>query len=813
MPNQTITANQTPAVERPEGQKPNLQPRSATGWLNAGVLVTLLAINLVCFYRTLNGYFVADDFIHVAYLSNVFNGHAHLLLENFTSNWMQTHGTQFYRPLVSLSMALDYWLGAGSAMFFHITNTLLQVASAFFLFLLTSRLLSSSGTRRWSSVAAFTTAALFSVYPLHAEVVSWAIGRVDSLCTMFYLAAFWLFLKGRQERSRMASASSFVCFILGLLSKEMAITLPATLALCCLFDESEGGGKLYFGQRLRVAVRDTWLFWTVLGGYLLVRLAALGTLFGGYSGAIGEAQANSFLKRWLLDGSLRRIFFPLNVELFGPTDKTARLLLYVYGAAGALLAARAAVFRLNLGLSRYLMFAGLWFVVAMLPTYQVWNLTENLQGSRFIYLGSAPLCLTLALLMVPLFKALGRYQRWLSLAGATCALVLIVIWGAIAYKDNLAWAHAFAHTRDFRSAIAERVAQLPSGKKLVLLNVPQKEEGAHMIYNGSMLDILLRPPLTSTDISRRVISFEPMTYGFPDLVAPTRLRALSTSADRYDFVSWNRKTHKLQPLTTSPAASQAVHLDISSLTPQLTLPGVYGKTAKLVSPRLNVPAMAYDIVRVRLRVSPAATDGKPVGIYLFWNGTSDLSYGPERMLSLPVVADGSYHDYLFQVSEHKSWLAANRIEKILIELPFVAGKAHTVGNSPLLSVESVSLEPLSAPRVIPSSVNLRADEDGVYRNTGWPIAFEITGASPSTALVEVSRESAWFEHYTGTYRDQAPSAQALKQFRLSPPNNRIVLEQALFPSSGYYQLRAFSLDEQGKVQGFACDPVNLQLTK
>lgn len=811
MPNQTIAATQTPMAKAPAGLEPAPQRRFTPASLNLSVLAVLLAINLLCFYRTLSGYFVADDFIHVTYLSNVFNGRAHLLLENFTSNWMQAHGTQFYRPLVSLSMALDYWLGAGSATFFHITNTCLQVASAFFLFLVTRRLLAGDNPF-WSAITAFTAAALFSVYPLHAEVVSWAIGRVDSLCTMFYLAAFWLFLKGRQDKSMPATMGSVACFILSLLSKEMAITLPATLALCCIFagNGRTVGAEQTFGQRIGLAVRDTWLFWAVLGGYFLVRVAALGTLFGGYSGAIGEAQSNSFLKRWFLDGSLRRIFFPLNAELFASGDKTARQLLYAYGAAAALVSARTVCFRWNLGLSRYFFFAAIWFVVSMLPAYQVWNLTENLQGSRFIYLGSAPLCMALALLMVPIFNAIGRWQRWFAYAGVVCASLLVLMWGAVAYKNNLAWAHAFAHTRDFRAAVAERVGQLAAGKKLVLLNVPQKEEGAHMIYNGSMLDILLRPPLTSPDISRQVLSFEPMTYGFPDLVAPTRLRDLATYADRYEFVSWNRRTHKLEPLTTAPAAEQMVPVDTSSLAEQLAGPGNFGKTAKLISPRLDLPAMSYDIVRVRLRVSPIAANGKPVGIYLFWNSTNDLSYAPSRMLSLPLVADGNAHDYIFHVSEHKSWLSANRIEHILIELPFVDGKAHTAGAAQLISVEAVSLEPLIAPRVVPASNNLRADEDGVYRNTGWPIAFQIKGA-PS--LVEVSRESAWFEHYTGTYRDQTPSPHSWRSFKIAPPNNRIVFDKAVFPSSGYYQLRAFSLDEQGKVQGFACDPVNLQLTK
>lgn len=813
MPTTSTTARINDGAETARALKPAPLPHFGDRWQFAALSFGIIAaLNLICFYRTLKGYFVADDFIHVTYLDKVCNGHLDLLLSNFVSNWMQTHGTQFYRPLVSISMALDYWIGGGNATVFHITNTCLQIASAMFLYLLTRRILKDISTFS-SKVCALTAAALFSVYPLHAEVVSWIIGRVDSLCTMFYLAAFWLFLKGQQDRSRPALIGSFLAFLCSLMSKEMAITLPAALALYCTFE----GTRRPPLERVKSAFKKTWPYWAALCGYFVVRIAALGTIFGGYSGAIGESLGNSFLKRWFQDGSLRRILFPLNAEIFTAGDKTAKQLLYTYSAAAALLAARALVWRLHCGLSKYFFFAVLWFIVSMAPAYQVWNLTENLQGSRFIYLGSAPLCLAIALGLIPLFEFTGRWRKIFSWGGTIVALVLILLFAKAAYKNNLAWSHAFTHIAEFRQAVEQRVAQLPAEKKLALLNVPQKQEGAHMVYNASMLGILLAPPLTRPDISRRVISFEPMTYGFEDLVTPSRLRAMAENGGAYDIVFWDRGSHTLKTLQVSPQARSPLSLDVATLNGALRKDGVFGKTVQLVSPRLAVPAMAYDAVRVRMRIAPQPGNKGAQRVYLFWNSEDNPAFTPARMLSLPVPPDGQTHDYVFHVSEHKSWLSANTIERIQVELPFMAGQKQLLSGQPQISVESIFLEPMSAPHVVPVSKNLRTDEDGVVRNLSWPLVFEIAPARQSAVqdnvLIEISRESAWFEHYSGTYRDDKPSSNALKSIILLASQKTFSLKNEDFPTNGYYQIRAFTLTRGGRPAGFASDPINLQLTK
>src|SRR5579883_2817760 len=66
-----------------------------------GSLIVLLLVNFFIYRETVDGYFLADDFVHVAFLQQVFHGHPELLAKNFYSTWMQTEGTQFYRPFIS----------------------------------------------------------------------------------------------------------------------------------------------------------------------------------------------------------------------------------------------------------------------------------------------------------------------------------------------------------------------------------------------------------------------------------------------------------------------------------------------------------------------------------------------------------------------------------------------------------------------------------------------------------------------------------------------------------------------------------------
>lgn len=779
---------------------------------NAIAILVLAAINAIVFYRSLSGYFLADDFVHIPYLSSVYAGHPELLLQNFCSNWMQTSGTQFYRPLISITLACDYFFWKANAFGFHAANIAWQTASSIFLYLFVQRLLSHLG--KGSRFTAFLAGALFAACPLHTEVVSWVIGRVDSVCTTFYLAALWLFVAARQDQSKIKLAASIFCFALSLFSKEMAITLPPTAALICLLDSNER-----LGNRLIGAIKATVPLWIVLSIYLVVRTLSLGTLTGGYSGSIGQSLTASLSSRVFACGALSKIWLPLNGEVFSPGSGAERQLKLLYT-----LLFSGFIARLSLGLwpSRaftWVAFAGCWFVLSMLPTYQVFSLSDSLFGSRFIYLGTAPLCLLLALLSCPLGTPapqpvltnaeLERQRNSLPhkckpalfVCSMAVAVGLVICFGGIAAKNNLPWVEAGKQVRALRQSIETILGSLPAAEKIAVLNVPQRLKGAHMIYNAAMLTVALSPPLSSKVLHDRVITFEPVNYGEPDLIIVSRLRNLVRQGN-CRFYQWDLDKRALRQLVFKASTEQKT-LPANIWPAGWNLKG----PASLLSPVMQMASLIPDFLDVE--VSATGRGGKPAVLIVSWAGQGELyPRQVERRFALPLTADGSMHTCRINVSEHKSWLASVDINRL--RLDFSPGYEYQVRRVQLSSGKNV------IPQLSIDESFMTESNSGVSYLSGSRAAFFYNAeALPGVAAValEITHPNAWFEHYSGTYRMKELSAQALCRWRAKAPKGHMVLSCKAFPVAGYYQARITALDNNGAVIGYCSDPINLQISQ
>ncbi len=129
----------------------------------------------------------------------------------------------YWRPAVSASYALDWQLGGGSPLMFHITNLVLQGATSVLAFFT---------LRRWigSSLPALAAAALFVVHPTKAESVAWIAGRTDIVCMLAVLVAtagIARRLSGRHGGIALEVAGTLLAY----LSKEQAIVLPCFAAV------------------------------------------------------------------------------------------------------------------------------------------------------------------------------------------------------------------------------------------------------------------------------------------------------------------------------------------------------------------------------------------------------------------------------------------------------------------------------------------------------------------------------------------------------------------------------------------------------
>lgn len=130
-----------------------------------------------------------------------------------------------YRPLVSLSYAIDWSLSGGSAAWFHFVNVIWNATAAalvvFFLGAFVPVIIAALG------------GLLFAAHPVHVEAVANVVGRAELMAGVFSLAALVLWVRADEASPLPARsmAAVTILYALALMSKESAIMLPAMLVL------------------------------------------------------------------------------------------------------------------------------------------------------------------------------------------------------------------------------------------------------------------------------------------------------------------------------------------------------------------------------------------------------------------------------------------------------------------------------------------------------------------------------------------------------------------------------------------------------
>ena len=191
-------------------------------WQAVGVCIFLVLAVLAVFEQTVRFDFVNfDDQIYVYENSKLTSG-----LSLGSVAWAFTHAEcSLYHPLTMLSLRLDYQLHGLHAGGYHLTNVLIHTASVILLFLILRRMTGAL----WRS--AFV-AAVFAIHPLRVESVAWVAERKDVLGTFFFMltvGAYVRYVQGPNSLGRYLQVAVF--FVLGLLCKPMAVTLPFVLLL------------------------------------------------------------------------------------------------------------------------------------------------------------------------------------------------------------------------------------------------------------------------------------------------------------------------------------------------------------------------------------------------------------------------------------------------------------------------------------------------------------------------------------------------------------------------------------------------------
>jgi len=102
---------------------------------------------------------------------------------------------QSYRPVVSTSLAFDYWMGKGYNMFyFHLSSFILFLLQGILMFFFIFKFFNSSYKNNWNFYLAAFAVALYLLHPANAETINYVIARSDLQSTFFVVLGFVLYM-------------------------------------------------------------------------------------------------------------------------------------------------------------------------------------------------------------------------------------------------------------------------------------------------------------------------------------------------------------------------------------------------------------------------------------------------------------------------------------------------------------------------------------------------------------------------------------------------------------------------------------------
>lgn len=399
----------------------------------APIFVVLLATFSVYFQVVSHDFLNFDDDIYVTDHKLVQRG----LSPQVVWDVVVRPYTGLYIPLAWISHIVDVELfGMAPAghhlvsLLFHVANTLLFYA----LFFYTTR-------AAWPSALA---AALFALHPLHVEAVAWIASRKDLLCMFFALLAYIAYARYASRRSLGMYGLALAMFVLSMMSKAMAITLPVTLLLLDYWPLKRLGNAT-----IRTLLVEKFPFFAVSAAFVAMTVYA--SVSGGSMRSLEEVSLSSrflnppvsyvlYLWHTIFPVGLAAPY-PLRVAPYPPWAVALSVLLLAGITYGLWQVRKGAPY----GIAGWL-----WLLVTLAPVIGFIQVGGQSMADRYTYFSHTGLFVTAA------FAAEGfarrRNLRGPVVVGAAIAMILLT---ALSYRQIGFWEnsgtlfrHALAVTRN-----------------------------------------------------------------------------------------------------------------------------------------------------------------------------------------------------------------------------------------------------------------------------------------------------------------------------------------------------------------------------
>ncbi|MBF0559119.1 MAG: tetratricopeptide repeat protein [Nitrospirae bacterium] len=375
----------------------------------------------------------------------------------YASNW---------HPLTWISHAVDYAFWGLNPLGHHLTNNMLHAANTFVVVVLVTRLLEiwkENATANSQAVflngpavliTSATTGLLFGLHPVHVESVAWIAERKDLLCAFFFLFSIMSYanyvsdigpetnqnIKSRFVNRKYLFSAGF--FILALLSKPMAVTLPAVLLLL----------DWYPFKRIRSLKLLPSVFAEKIPLFALSLVSSVLTIKAQAAGGSVSMGAAALSTRVYVAGRaiivyIWKMLLPYNLVPFYPypQDRTLfsvehlSLVILVLGITAACVVLA----------KRHKVFLSVWgyYLLTLMPVLGIVQVGSQSMADRYTYLPSLGLFILIGIVVAWVSGKMNTLQKGALTAKSFAVAAAIVVLGSmtfLTYKQIQIWKDGFA---------------------------------------------------------------------------------------------------------------------------------------------------------------------------------------------------------------------------------------------------------------------------------------------------------------------------------------------------------------------------------
>ncbi len=346
-----------------------------------------------------------------------------------------------YQPLTVLTYALEYHWAGPNPIIYHSTNLVLHLFNTLLVYFFVMSLTKQP-------VIAFITSLFFGIHPMRVESVAWATERKDVLFVFFYILSLICYVKTFKDNkdepfperaNRFRYGFAFIFFLLSLLSKPSAVSLPFAVFM---IDYAKHGQ--YFKKAL------TFKILMVITAFLFGLIALYGCYFKQSQGVYLSSLIFNFSERFLLSFYalgfyIQKLFFPFSITAFYGLPKPS---LFLYLIVPVLYCLGFILIWAWAKKDRMILFGLLFFHGTILLNLPWIGVGHTLVADRFTYLPYLGLSLLVGIFCQKIYERVEKNHPSLSPTLRILFLFIVTGFVLLTQKQCLIWKNDFTLWND-----------------------------------------------------------------------------------------------------------------------------------------------------------------------------------------------------------------------------------------------------------------------------------------------------------------------------------------------------------------------------